>query len=192
MARIPWDAGRWTTAPVASAVDGDSLLVTAAEGSDAWRITSYGFVHDDEHALIAPFPDGTAMEVIFAVDLAEQFDQAGVFVRGSDRRWIKAGIEFADGTPQLGAVVTDEFSDWSVAPVPGWNHHDVTIRVSRAGDALTVRARLESGPWQLVRLAHLAPDEVLEAGPFCCSPTRGGLVVRFLGWESSPSDAALH
>ena len=88
MARIPWDAGRWTTAPVAAVTDGDHLLVTAAEGSDAWRVTSYGFVHDDEHALIAPFPDDSAMEVTFAVDLAEQFDQAGVFVRGSDHRWI--------------------------------------------------------------------------------------------------------
>ena len=192
MQPIPWSSGHWTTPPVAVSEQDDHLLVTCAEGSDAWRVTSYGFVHDTEHALLVPFADGSAVEVSFEVELSEQFDQAGVFVRGGDERWIKAGIEFADGFPQLGAVVTDRWSDWSVAPVPDWAGHRATIRASRSGDALTVRARRDDGPWQLVRLAHLTPGEHLEAGPFCCAPTRAGLEVRFLTWESGPADASLH
>ena len=192
MRDIPWSEGRWTTPPVSASEHGGRLLVTCVEGSDAWRLTSYGFVHDSEHALLAPFPDDSAVEVCFEVDLSEQFDQAGVFVRGGDERWIKAGIEFADGVPQLGAVVTDRFSDWSVAPVPDWIGHRATIRASRSGDALTVRARRDDGPWRLVRLAHLGPGEVLEAGPFCCAPTRAGLQVSFVGWMSGPADGSLH
>ena len=192
MTRIPWSAGYWTTPPVAASESDGQLLVTCAEGSDAWRVTSYGFVHDTEHALLVPFPDATAVEVAFQVDLSEQFDQAGVSVRGAEDRWIKAGIEFADGYPQLGAVVTDRFSDWSVAPVPDWAGHRATIRASRTGDALTVRARRDDGPWGLVRLAHLTPGETLDAGPFCCAPTRAGLEVRFLTWESGPADSTLH
>ena len=192
MTRIPWSAGYWTTPPVAVSERSGGLEVTCAEGSDAWRVTSYGFVHDTEHALLGSFPDDTAVEVSFEVELSEQFDQAGLFVRGGDRRWIKAGIEFADGVPQLGAVVTDDYSDWSVAPVPDWNHHRASIRASRTGDALTVRARRDDGPWQLVRLAHLNPGEILEAGPFCCAPTRAGLKVRFVSWTTGPADASLH
>ncbi|MDA8438162.1 MAG: DUF1349 domain-containing protein [Propionibacterium sp.] len=192
MTRSAWSEGRWTTPPVAASEHDGRLMVTCAEGSDAWRITSYGFVHDDEHALVGPFPDDSAVEVSFEVELSGQFDQAGLFIRGSDRRWIKAGIEVADGVAQLGAVVTDEYSDWSVAPVPDWNHHRATIRASRTGDAVTVRARRDDGPWQLVRLAHLRPGEELEAGPFCCAPTRAGLEVTFVSWETGPADASLH
>ena len=46
--------GVWTTPPVAARMDGSHLLVSCAEGSDAWRTTSYGFVHDDAHALVLP------------------------------------------------------------------------------------------------------------------------------------------
>ena len=48
MARtVGWDEGTWSTAPVDSRIEGADLVVTAAEGSDAWRVTSYGFIHDN-------------------------------------------------------------------------------------------------------------------------------------------------
>ena len=190
--RVPWGEGRWTTPPAAVHHDGDALVVEAVASSDAWRTTSYGFVHDTEHALVAPLAPGTAMEVSFTGDFAEQFDQAGVFVRVSDEEWIKAGVEFADGALQLGAVVTHRFSDWSVAPVPDWSGGPITIRVSRAGDAVTVRARSGENPFRLVRVAYLAPDAHAEAGPLVCAPTRAGLTVRFATWTIGPADASLH
>ena len=93
---------------MAALEQGSDLVVTAQEGSDAWRLTSYGFVHDSEHALVAPFPIDTAMEVEFTADFSAQFDQAGIFVRVSAERWVKAGVEFTDGLPFVGAVVTDQ------------------------------------------------------------------------------------
>lgn len=84
MTDIDWSSGTWTNEPVRTESDGDALLVTAREGSDAWRVTSYGFVHDDEHALLAPMPPDTAVEVAFVLDFAAQFDQAGVFLRVDD------------------------------------------------------------------------------------------------------------
>jgi regulation of enolase protein 1 (concanavalin A-like superfamily) len=190
---VDWSSGAWLHPPVSVAPGpGGGLVVEPAEGSDLWRHTSYGFVHDDAPALLAPFPAGTAVEVTFHLDYGEQFDQAGVLVRVDERTWVKAGVEISDGHPQLGAVVTREVSDWSVAPVPEWTGREVTVRVSRAGDALTVRARAGAEPWRLVRLAPLPPDVVASAGPYCCSPTRGGLRVRFTDWRRGPADAALH
>ncbi|TCB87378.1 DUF1349 domain-containing protein [Micromonospora zingiberis] len=193
MRSIEWSSGRWHRQPVRTVAEADGgLSVEPGAGSDLWRHTSYGFVHDDAPALLADFPVGSAVEVDFRLNYAEQFDQAGVLVRVDDRNWVKAGVEVSDGQPQVGAVVTREFSDWSVAPVPQWAGRQVTVRVSRAGNALTVRARAAGEPWRLVRLAPLPPDAPASAGPYCCSPSRGGLTVHFGGWRQGPADPTLH
>ncbi|MFZ2260877.1 MAG: DUF1349 domain-containing protein, partial [Luteococcus japonicus] len=121
-----------------------------------------------------------------------QFDQAGIFLRAAEDCWVKAGLEFADGTPQVGAVVTNPASDWSVAPVPQWVDRRVTIRASRSGDAVTVRARVDDEDFRLVRVLPLPEDAELEAGPMVCAPTRAGLVVRFTSWRSTAADGSLH
>jgi regulation of enolase protein 1 (concanavalin A-like superfamily) len=189
---IGWDTGRWTTGPVAAEVRPDGLLVTAAEGSDAWRVTSYGFVHDTEHALVAPLAQDRAVEVTFSADFSRQFDQAGVFLRANDEVWIKAGVEFADGVLGLGAVVTNGVSDWSIAPVPAWVGREITVRLSRSGDAVTVRARVDGEPFRLVRVAPFPEGARAEAGPFCCAPTRAGFEVLVRSWVETDADADLH
>jgi len=184
--------GTWTTPPESVAVVGEELHVTAVEGSDAWRHTSYGFVHDTEHALLQPLAAGHALEVAFHLDYREQFDQAGLFLRVSGTEWVKAGVEVSDGLPQVGAVVTHGRSDWSVAPVPGWAGRVVTVRASRLGDAVTVRARVDGEPFRLVRLAYLDPSAEVSAGLYCCAPTRAGLTVRFVSHEVTDPDVSLH
>ena len=168
------------------------MTVRPRAESDAWRHTSYGFVHDDAHALLAPLAAGEAIEVSFLLDYAEQFDQAGLMIRADDQTWIKAGVEVSDGLPQVGAVVTLGKSDWSVAPVPEWVGREVTVRASRAGDAVTIRARADAEPWRLVRVAPFPEDAVAGAGPFCCSPTHGDLTVTFTGVSRGAADASLH
>jgi regulation of enolase protein 1 (concanavalin A-like superfamily) len=189
---LAWSSGSWLNEPPGVTEADGALLVSAAEGSDLWRRTSYGFVHEDGHGLLRPFDTGTAVEVTFQVDYDTQFDQAGVLVWADAEHWVKAGVEVVDGTPQLGAVVTHEVSDWSAAPVPDWHGRTVTLRVSRAGDALTIRARPGGGPWQMVRLAPWPPSLAAAAGPYCCAPTRAGLQVRFTSWRAGPADDRLH
>lgn len=192
MDTVDWSLGRWTHPPVSADAVGGDLVVEAAEGSDAWRETSYGFVHDSEHALLAELPPDRAVEVTIVADFEAQFDQAGLFLTSGPTCWIKAGVEFADGQPMLGAVVTNPTSDWSVAPVPEWAGRRVTVRASRVGDAVTIRARVDDEPFRLVRLAPFPPGDAVAAGPLCCSPTRAGLRVRFTRWAVGPADAALH
>jgi regulation of enolase protein 1 (concanavalin A-like superfamily) len=192
MGHVKWSEGTWTNPPVAIDDEGDLLRVTAAEGSDAWRHTAYGFVHDSEHALLAPFPVDSAMEVEFEAGFTEEFDQAGLFVRAGDERWMKSGVEFADGILNVGAVVTDVFSDWSVGPVPDWSGRRVRVRVSRGENALTLRAAAGDEPWRLVRVVPFAADLDATAGPFVCAPTRAGLTVTFTAWRRTAADTALH
>jgi uncharacterized protein len=188
---MTWADGEWTNPPVAVEADGDDLLATAVEGSDAWRHTSYGFVHDSEHGLLAPFAQDSAIEVVFTAAFEAQFDQAGLFIRADGENWIKAGVEFADGQPQVGAVVTRGSSDWSVAPVPEWQDRRVTIRASWADDAITLRARRDDEPWRLVRVVPFAVPTAL-AGPMLGAPSRAGLTVRFHSWTLLEKDEGLH
>ena len=189
---MPWSGGTWTAQPVVVSEEGPDLLVTAAEGSDAWRHTAYGFVHDDAHALLAPLADPGAVEVCFDAAFGEQFDQAGLVLRADAETWLKAGVEVSDGALQVGAVITLGRSDWSVAPVPEWAGRRVTVRASRAGDAVIVRARVDDEPFRLIRVAPFPAGVPAAAGPYCCAPTRDGLVVRFRRWGTGPADAALH
>src|SRR5690606_39715015 len=84
------------------------------------------------------------------------------------------------------------YSDWSVAPVPGWAGRLVTVRASRAGDAVTVRARVDDEPFRLVRVAHLAPDAAVCGGLYCCSPTRAGLTLRVIRYARTGPHAPRH
>lgn len=189
---VPWSAGTWTTPPADAVVRGTDLHVTAVAGSDAWLRTAYGFTHDDAHALVAPFPDEGAVEVDVTIAFDGQFDQAGIMLRADAETWVKAGVELAEGVPQLGAVVTLGRSDWSVGPVSEWAGRRVTIRLSRAGDAVTVRARAGDEPFRLVRVAPFPAGLAASAGPYCCAPTRAGLTVAFHAWRTGPADATLH
>jgi regulation of enolase protein 1 (concanavalin A-like superfamily) len=189
---VVWDEGMWLNPPAAVSQSNGDLLVTCLEGSDFWRTTAYGFVHDSGHALLIDLPDGSAVETTFVLDYSGQFDQAGLLLRADDENWIKSGVEFFDGAPSLGGVVTRRESDWSTSPVPQWIGQTVAIRMSRSGDAVTVRARAHQGPWQLVRVAPIDPQLSWRAGIYCCAPTRSDLTVRFTSFSTGAADAVLH
>jgi hypothetical protein len=120
---IAWADGSWLNPPP-EAVVGADLVVTAAQSSDFWRTTSYGFVHDDGHALLRPFASDTAVEVTFHLDYGRQFDQAGVLVRADGHHWVKAGVEVVDGAPQLGDALTVRArragEDWQFVRLAPW------------------------------------------------------------------------
>jgi regulation of enolase protein 1 (concanavalin A-like superfamily) len=189
---VSWEEGDWLNRPLSAQVDGDALIVVADAQTDFWRTTAYGFVHDNGHALLRPWRAERAVEVSFVVDFDQQFDQAGVLIRRDAATWIKAGVEVSDGELMVGAVVTHDRSDWSVARAPQWHGNEVTMRVSWRGDAVTVRARRAGEAWGLVRVAPWPVDAPTDAGPYCCAPTRAGLRVRFTRWWSGPADSGLH
>lgn len=183
--------GTWLNPPTSSALVGEQFKVVTQNESDFWRETSYGFIHESGHALLNDFPQESSVELSWLLNYDQQFDQAGLFIYADSKNWIKAGVEFADGAPQLGAVVTCEKSDWSVAPVPEWMGKEIHLRVSRSGDALTIRARCE-GEWKLVRLAPLAQELNWKVGLHCASPTRANLEVTFTSIKFGKADLQLH
>ena len=194
MRTVKWNEGTWINPPISVEYRENGMLVEAANESDFWRNTAYGFVHDSAHAMIIDFPNGSAIEVSFILDFTELYDQAGLVVFADDEHWTKAGIEFADGAPQIGAVVTNVNSDWSAAPINQWIGKEVTFRASRSGNAVTIRAKCasEKDDWRLVRLLPIDPVLDWKAGPHCAAPSRVGLKVHFTKFEFGQADSSLH
>jgi len=191
MNEIGWGDATWLNPPASVAVDGRDLVVTASEGSDFWRHTAYGFVHDNGHALLSEITPGEAIEVTFLASMSELYDQAGLIVRRDDRNWLKAGIEWSDGAPQMSVVSTRDVSDWSMRAAPAWTGKSVTVRASLTEDAVTVRARCD-GAWTLERVAPFPAGAPILAGPMICAPSRAGLQVRFTRFARGPADETLH
>lgn len=190
---IPWGQGKWHTPPRAVREQDEHLVVEAAQGSDFWEKTLYGFQHCSGHALLTPWEDREAVEVSFSLrGFSELYDQAGLMLWYGGENWIKAGVEINDGVPHVGAVVTNEFSDWSLAPVPAWTDGIVTLRASRCGDAVILRASVNGGRWQTLRVARFPHASGKQAGPFVCAPQRAGLNVTFTRWVHTAPDVDLH
>lgn len=190
---VEWQSGDWSNHPVSAEVHDGVFVVTAAEGSDYWEKTMYGFQHDNGHALLAPWEDSDAVEVSFSLHgFTELYDQAGIMLWLSPEVWIKAGIELNDGVPHIGAVVTDVYSDWSLSPVAEWAEEVVTIRASRLNDAVVIRARTENHPWRTIRVTRFPYETGKKAGPFVCAPTRAGLKVTFSRWVNTAPDKDIH
>ena len=62
------------------------------------------------------------------------YDQGGLilFIPGEDRTtWMKTGIEFFQGKPFVGSVVTSQWSDWALMPLGKEKRGKVTIQVER-------------------------------------------------------------
>src|SRR5882757_8790276 len=109
---IAWSQGTWSTPPRAVRERGGQLLVEAAQGSDYWQKTLYGFEHASGHALLAPWADDRGVEVSFSLrGFSELYDQAGLMLWHAPESWIKAGVEINDGVLHVGAVVTNGYSD---------------------------------------------------------------------------------
>ena len=191
MKEISWSQGVWLNPPAEAVQENSHLKVTTIHESDFWRNTSYGFVHDSGHALLTDFPANSSMEVTFILDYSGQFDQAGIIVHSDSQHWIKAGVESADGLPQVGAVVTSINSDWSLAPVADWFGKEVTVRASRTHDALTIRARCGDED-QLIRLAPIDSSLSWSAGPHCASPVSTSLEAMLIRWTHGDADLTLH
>ena len=105
-------------------------------------------------------------------------------LRADAAHWIKAGIEYVGGRPYLATVVTNEKSDWSQMPLPGFSGY-LGLRLTRVGDAIWVQYRLRED-WMMFRLAYFPPDLTVTAGPAACSPSRAGLAVEFREFSLGP------
>ena len=113
------------------------------------------------------------------------YDQAGIMVRLDEERWLKAGIEWSDGVPMLGSVLTLGQSDWSTGPYSS-DPTNLWLRVTVQAGVVRLQTSSDGRTWTLCRLAPFPAASRYLVGPMCCTPSRAGLQVRFSEFRVGP------
>jgi uncharacterized protein len=157
---------------------GNRLSVTTAPGSDFWRVTHYGFIRDNGHFFHRTMRGNFVAEVRVIGRYAALYDQAGLMLRVDERTWLKCGLEYVEGVQNLSAVVTRDFSDWSVLPLSD-PPASFRIKVERRGVTVEVQYALGDSDYQMLRLAYLSDVPEMQVGPMCASPEGPGFEVVF-------------
>lgn len=169
---------QWLNPPASADIRADDLQVTTAAQSDFWRKTHYGFIRDSGHFFYREVTGDFTAEIRVDGRYKDLYDQAGLMLRVDAENWIKTGIEFFDGQQHASAVVTREFSDWSVVRLAG-SPSSLWLRVVRKAEAVEIFTSLNGQEYRLLRMAYLLPSAVTQVGPMCASPDGAGFEVRF-------------
>jgi len=169
---------QWLNEPVSWQRTGDVLRVSVDPGTDFWRTTGYGYVHDNGHVYGELLPGDLDVSVRVRGAFANQYDQAGIILRADEHTWLKTGLEYFEGRPRLSTVLTLGCSSWMVADLPPGTD-EVTLRVSRRGDAVEVRYTAGDGAAELAALVFMPPGREMLAGIVCAAPEGTGFSVAF-------------
>lgn len=168
----------WLHEPAEWQDNGDELIVTAGAKTDFWRTTHYGFIRDNGHCYALEATGDFVATVTVRGRYRDQYDQAGLMVRLDETTWLKTGVEFVEGVPLASVVVTRNFSDWSVMPLPS-EMRDLHLRLIRQGEAIEVRVAADDGEEMMLRLAYLTEEPTVRVGPMCAAPDGEGFEVTF-------------
>jgi regulation of enolase protein 1 (concanavalin A-like superfamily) len=170
----------WYNEPTSWSVFDNIITVTSAHGSDFWRKTHYGFIRDSGHFYSQPVQGDFVCEVKVSGRYEALYDQAGLMVRADETTWMKCGIEYVEGVQHVSAVVTRDYSDWSVVPLPQ-NPPALWLRVTRKEGSLEAHYSLDGKQYALLRVTYLTLGSV-GVGVMCASPEGPGFTTTFEGF----------
>jgi uncharacterized protein len=181
----------WLNEPPVWEADDERLRVVTGASTDFWRVTHYGFVRDNGHFYYDRRAGDFTVQVRIDGKYEALYDQAGIMIRVDSANWIKTGIEYTDGSPHLSAVVTRDFSDWSLLPLgsagPVW------LRLTKLDRAIRIQYSIDGISFAMLRLAYFPASDNLMIGLMCCSPEREGFSVEFSEFAiTEPIDKGLH
>ncbi|KAL2401516.1 hypothetical protein ABEF95_001089 [Exophiala dermatitidis] len=112
--------------------------ITCSAGTDIWDKPP------STHSFNAPIIYQTttvgsfkSARVTVSADWKDKYDQGGLclVVQTADTtRWVKTGIEFLNGEPNVSTVAKDRWSDWSLQPLSSDSVQRATIEIEHAND----------------------------------------------------------
>ena len=180
----------WLNEPPVWQTENDRLRVVTGPNTDFWRVTHYGFIRDNGHFYYEEKTGDFTIEAKIEAKYEALYDQAGVMIRLNAANWIKAGVEYTDGSPHFSAVVTRDFSDWSVLPAPSAGA--VWFRLTKLSSAIRIQYSIDGVSFRMLRLAYFPDAGSTQVGLMCCSPEREGFEAEFTHSIGEPIVTALH
>lgn len=168
----------WINEPKRWKLAENACTFTTEPKTDFWRKTHYGFIRDNGHFFYTELFGKFEIKLKISGGYRDLYDQAGIMLRQDEKNWIKTGIEYVDGQQQVSAVVTREFSDWSVSPYYG-NLPHIWMKVVRNKDFVEIQYASDDLSYNLLRIAYLAPSDSLMVGMMAASPDGEGFEVMF-------------
>jgi regulation of enolase protein 1 (concanavalin A-like superfamily) len=167
----------WLNEPSSWKYEDETITLTADPHTDFWRRTHCGEIHDNGHFYYRGARGDFTAEVRLTGDYHELYDQSGLMVRLDELCWMKCGIEYVEGIWNVSAVVTREWSDWSIIALP--HRNPVFVRVRRRGSAFEVYYSMDGTGYILYRHAYLTDTPALDVGLMIASPTGQGFTATF-------------
>jgi len=155
----------------------NGLSARADAETDFWRKThDNGIRHNGHYYFNSVTGDFTA-RVKVTGEYNSQYDQAGLMVRIDERTWLKCGIEFLDGIQYASAVVTRDYSDWSISPVS--NPPAIWLQCERKGTTFTVLYSIDGTEYEMIRQLFLTDQTEQQLGMMFAAPKGNGFSVLF-------------
>ncbi|KAJ2943201.1 hypothetical protein O0L34_g18911 [Tuta absoluta] len=165
--------------------------MTTGNHTDFWQETYYNFTHNSGHIFGVEVKNDFTFTACVEADFTTLYDQAGLMIYADEKQWLKAGIEYNDGQPMIGSVLTNGISDWGTGMFPG-NPRKFYIRLSKVKNVVCVKYSTDNITWTLLRLSSF-PAKKYVVGPMACTPTREGLNVKFSEMKiTEPAEDILH
>ena len=168
----------WYNDPPHWSAHNGSLTMHCAPQTDFWRLA--GIARDNGHFYYQRQAGDFQIDCRFSGSYNAQYDQAGLMVRTDEAHWIKCGIEFYNGAPHVSTVVTREYSDWSIAPLPS-NPKSLWLRLKRQAAVIEIEYAPDGISYRLLRQAYFSPIHAMDVGLMCASPEGPGFAVTFEG-----------
>lgn len=109
----------WINEPAEWHSENNRLSVVTDDHTDFWRHTWYGFERFSGHIYATDAAGDFTFQTKIRAEFSTLYDQAGIMLMSDEQHWLKAGIEYNDGAPAIGSVLTLQASDWATGIFPG-------------------------------------------------------------------------
>ena len=177
---------QWLREPADCAISPDRIEIVTKPHTDLWQRTYYHFRNDN-----APVLQMETDETFFsftvrtAFESKRRFDQCGVVMYLDSENWLKASVEYENGSFQhLGSVVTNHgYSDWATTEIDA-NIQSMWYRFSRREDDYCIECSEDGVTFRQMRICHMwEGGGRIRFGIYACSPEDSSFRATFTNME---------
>lgn len=155
--------------------------------TDLWQRTYYHFRNDKAPLFLMDCDEkyfSFSVKTDFS-DSRRRFDQCGIVLYMNSENWLKASVEYENGTfAHLGSVVTNRgYSDWATTAIPA-SVKTMWYRLSRREDDFRIECSRDGVEFSQMRICHLfEATGTVRFGVYACSPEDSSFQAKFTNFR---------